>query len=286
MRIAIIIPAHNEEDFIEKTLHSLMRQTYPASRIVVVNDNSSDNTSHIVSSLQAQNRHISLLEHQSTDANIPGSKVIRAFHAGLETINTIDYDIICKFDADLIFPADYLEQLVQVFNSKPKAGIVAGHCTVEQQGNWVVEQLTNKDHVRGALKAYRSDCFKEIGGLKTSIGWDTIDEMVARYHGWEVVTIPGLHVKHLKPTGASYNPSAKYLQGEAFYKMRYGWTLTFITALKMSLNKKNPRIVADYLVGYHKSKNKNLEPLVTEAQGRFIRSYRWKGIFKKLGFKN
>ncbi|MDP5076950.1 MAG: glycosyltransferase, partial [Nonlabens sp.] len=79
MRIAIIIPAHNEEAFIEKTLHSLIRQTYPASRIVVVNDNSSDNTSQIVSNLQAQNRHVSLLEHQSTDANIPGSKVIRAF---------------------------------------------------------------------------------------------------------------------------------------------------------------------------------------------------------------
>lgn len=282
MRIAIIIPAHNEEAFIEKTLHSLIQQTFPASRIVVVNDNSSDNTSQIVSSIQAQNRHISLLEHQSTDANIPGSKVIRAFHAGLETINTIDYDIICKFDADLIFPVDYLEQLVQVFNSKPKAGIVAGHCTVAQQGSWVLEKLTNKDHVRGALKAYRSDCFKEIGGLKTSIGWDTIDEMVARYHGWEVVTIPGLHVKHLKPTGASYNPSARYLQGEAFYKMRYGWTLTLITALKMSWNKKTLTPITDYIIGYKRAKKNNLEPLVTATQGRFIRNYRWNGIKSKL----
>jgi hypothetical protein len=54
------------------------------------------------------------------------------------------------------------------------------------------------------------------GGLKSSIGWDTIDEMLARYYGWKVVTIPDLYVKHLKPTGASYGANSMQLQGEAF----------------------------------------------------------------------
>ncbi|GAK91003.1 hypothetical protein JCM19297_2448 [Nonlabens ulvanivorans] len=40
----------------------------------------------------------------------------------------------------------------------------------------------------------------------------------------------------------------------------------------------------DYLKGYKLAQKKNLEPLVTEDQGRFIRSYRWNGIKSKIGF--
>lgn len=285
MRIAIIIPAYNEEAFIKKTLDSLIAQNLPAQNITIVNDNSTDATASIVQHYSIKNPVISIINNRSENKNIPGSKVINAFKKGLKSLQLEDYDLICKFDADLIFPKEYLAQIVHVFYENPKAGIVAGHCTVKQQGSWVVEDLTNKDHVRGALKAYRTSCFKEIGGLKTSIGWDTIDEMLARFYGWEVITIPRLHVKHLKPTGASYNSTSKYLQGEAFYKMRYGIILTFITAAKMAWNKKNWRLILDYLKGYKLAQKKNLKPLVTAAQGSFIRSYRWNGIKSKLGFK-
>jgi hypothetical protein len=30
----------------------------------------------------------------------------------------------------------------------------------------------------GALKAYRKETFKEIGGLKAQMGWDTVDELL------------------------------------------------------------------------------------------------------------
>jgi glycosyltransferase involved in cell wall biosynthesis len=282
MRIAIILPAHNEASFIIKTLESLVQQSLKPTRIIVVNDNSNDLTAQLVKEFAASYDYINLYNHKSSVANIPGSKVVQAFNAGLNTLEINNYNLICKFDADLIFPLDYLEQITAVFNHNPKAGIVAGHCTVAQDGSWVLEKLTNKDHVRGALKAYRTACFEQIGGLKISIGWDTVDEMLARYHNWEVVTIPRLHVKHLKPTGVSYNPSARYLQGEAFYKMRYGWLLTTITATKMAWNKRDINLVPDYLKGYKLAQKKNLEPLVTASQGRFIRAYRWNGIKAKL----
>jgi glycosyltransferase involved in cell wall biosynthesis len=48
LKYYIVIPAHNEEVFIALTLQSLVEQTVLPSKIVVVNDNSSDATSDIV----------------------------------------------------------------------------------------------------------------------------------------------------------------------------------------------------------------------------------------------
>lgn len=256
MKVAVIIPTYNEERFIAKTLDSLLSQTFKISKILIVNDNSTDGTLQIAQSYQNQHESISVITHQSSDQNIPGSKVINAFNVGLSNIKITDFDIICKYDADLIFPVNYVELMVSRFRESDTNGMVAGHCSIENNTSWELENGTNKDHIRGALKAYRIACFQQIGGLKSSIGWDTIDEMLARYYGWKVVTIPNLLVKHLKPTGASYNSKAKYLQGEAFYKMRYGWWITLITGLKMAWNKKNIRLILDYLKGYKLAQKK------------------------------
>ena len=283
MKIAIIIPAHNEEQFIKLTLDSLAQQTFKAAQIVVVDDNSTDATYAIACSYSTV-LPIKVVKTSSSAQNIPGSKVINAFNYGLSQIDIEDYDIVCKYDSDLIFPDHYLKDVVTRFRESGTTGMAAGHCTIDKEGKWQVENQNNPDHIRGALKAYRTECFKQIGGLKASIGWDTIDEMLARFYGWEVITIAGLHVKHLKPTGAAYNSRSKYLQGEAFYKMRYGRILTFITAAKMAWNKKQFQLITDYLKGYHLAQKKNLAPLITVEQGRFIRNYRWNGIKSKLGF--
>jgi glycosyltransferase involved in cell wall biosynthesis len=289
LKIAIIIPAHNEEQFIHLTLDSLAQQSLAFTQIVVVDDNSTDRTFEIASSYSTS-LPIKVVQTLSSAENVPGSKVIHAFNYGLAQIDLADFDIICKYDADLIFPSDYLEQVIARFGAQPSnskerktIGMVAGHCTIRKEDHWEIENQNNPDHIRGALKAYRRECFEQIGGLQASIGWDTIDEMLARFYGWQVITIPELYVKHLKPTGAAYNSRSKYLQGEAFYKMRYGKLLTFITALKMAWNKKQFQLIPDYLKGYQLAQKKNLAPLVTEEQGCFIRKYRWNGIKSKLG---
>ncbi|BAO56784.1 glycosyltransferase [Nonlabens marinus] len=283
MHIAIVIPAFNEEALIAQTLESLCDQTHPAAQIVVVDDNSTDHTYDIAASFITR-LPLQVIRNSSSAENIPGAKVIQAFKKGLSLLDLSKYDVICKFDADLIFPTDYLEQIVVRFRESDTIGMVAGHCTIEKNGSWVLENQNNPDHIRGALKAYRINCFDAIGGLKTSIGWDTMDEMLARYNGWKVVTIEGLHVKHLKPTGVSYKPKSLRLQGEAFYKMRYGLPLTMITAIKMAFKNNNWRLIGDYLQGYFNAQKSDLDPLMTKDQGRFLRSYRWKGIKSKIGF--
>ena len=48
MKYAVVLPAYNEEDLIEKTLQSLFQQTYPPQEVVVVDDQSTDKTAALV----------------------------------------------------------------------------------------------------------------------------------------------------------------------------------------------------------------------------------------------
>ena len=279
MNFYIVIPAHNEEDSITLTLDSLIKQTLLPKRVVVVNDNSTDSTQKIVEEYIKNHNFISLVNTTSSEKHLPGAKIINAFYKGYETLDD-NYDVICKYDADLIFPDNYLETLALHFKSNNRLGMAAGFCYIERNNEWVLENLTGKDHIRGALKAYRKQCFEDIGKLKQSIGWDTIDELLARYYNWEFTTDESLHVKHLKPTGASYNKASKFMQGEAMYKMRLGFTLTFLTGLKMAYKKKKVSVLKDYISGYFKA-SKNKTPFLTSSdQGQFIRKTRWKGIFR------
>ena len=281
MKIYIVIPAHNEAEFISLTLQSLVDQTVPAEKIVVVNDQSSDATPQIVSEFASKYPSISLVSISSSEEHLPGSKVIRAFSEGYNTLDQ-DFDIICKFDADLIFPNNYLETLVQAFKKNPKTGMFGGFCSIKEGNTWIIENLTDKDHIRGAIKAYRKECFKDINGLKPAMGWDTVDELLAQYHNWHIKTDPTILVKHLKPTGTTYNKASKYKQGEAFYSLRYGFLITFIASAKLAYLKRNFSLFLDYMAGYFQALTNNTTFLLTEDEGRFARKLRWNKMKKKL----
>ena len=285
MDFYIVIPCHNEADFIRQTLDSLVVQTLLPKKIVVVNDQSTDESEQIISAFAKAYPFIELLNTTSSDLHLPGSKVIQAVQKGIHTLDE-DYDIFCKFDADLIFPVNYLETIAQEFEKNPRIGMAGGFCYVEKDDEWQLENLTNKDHIRGALKAYRKECFKQIGGLKLAMGWDTIDELLAKYYNWQVITNENLHVKHLKPTGNTYNKAAQFKQGEAFYGMRYGFWLTLIASSKLAKRKGNITLTGDYLRGYFRAKRAHKEYLVTTQEGSFIRKLRWKGIRSKLGLNS
>lgn len=281
MNFYIVIPAHNEQDTIGLTLDSLISQTLLPKKVIVVNDNSNDDTENILKEYVSKHSFISFVNNHSSQDHLPGTKIINAFYKGYEQLDD-NYDVICKFDADLIFPNNYLEILASHFKEDKNLGMVAGFCYIEKNGEWVIEGLTEKEHIRGALKAYRKDCFSQIGMLKKSMGWDTIDEQLAMFYDWTIKTDPSLHVKHLKPTGANYAKGSKYLQGEALYKLRFGFPLAFLSSLKLAYKKKSIRLFKEYILGYFKALFGNTEFLITKKQGQFIRKRRWKKISKKF----
>lgn len=281
MNYYIVIPAHNEEAFISLTLESLISQTLLPKKVVIVNDNSTDKTAEIVMAFAKENSFISLVNKTSSAIHLPGSKVIQAFQKGFETLDE-NYDVIVKIDADLIFPNNYFETINKHFESDSSIGMVGGFCYIEKNGQWILENLTDKDHIRGALKAYRKEVFKQIGGLKPQMGWDTVDELLCKFYNWKVATDASLQVKHLKPTGANYNKTARYKQGEAFYTLGYGFLITSIASAKLAMMKKRPILFLDYIKGFWKAKAAKTPLLVTAEQAKFIRKYRLKKMKEKI----
>lgn len=251
-------------------------------KVIVVNDASTDGTQKIIQQFSEKHSFIEGIIHNSEALHEPGSKVINAFYKGLETLDQ-NFDFIGKFDADIILPPNYFEKVLALFSLDEKTGIAGGNLFIKKDGKWEYENISKKTKVRGPIKLYRKECFEDIGGLKKSIGWDTVDELLAQYHGWKIKTDTSLHVKHLKPTGKAYSKQSRYKQGEAFYRMRYGFWLTFIASMKLASQKNSLRFFMDCMKGYSKAKDKNVEFIVSQEEGKFIRKLRWNGIKRKIG---
>ena len=284
MNFYIVIPAHNEEKNIAQSLQSIVQQKLKPKKLVVVNDNSSDNTWQIINDFTKRFKWIQKVENKSSNAHLPGLKIINAFYKGYKTLDD-KYDVLCKFDADMVFEQDYLFNLKVNFEKNPSLGMAGGVCYVKKEKVWVLENLNRNDHIRGGIKAYRKNCFLQIGKLKRSIGWDTIDELLAKYYKWEILVDESLKVKHLRPTGGNYSPNAALLQGEATYRMRLGWLLTLIIGLKRALVNQNIRVIWSYLKGYSIAKKNRTPFIVDKSQGKYLRSYRWSGILRRIKFK-
>ena len=132
-----------------------------------------------------------------------------------------------------------MEKLNDRFSSDATLGMFGGVCTIMQNEKWEIEALTNLDHIRGALKAYRKDCFEQIGGLKKAMGWDTLDELLARYYGWKVSVDAELKVQHLKPTGTTYSQKLPLQFGRSVHLMRYRFLISLLAISKLSFKKKS-----------------------------------------------
>jgi len=279
----VVIPIHNEEDFLKNNLDSILEQTLAPKKVILVNDNSTDNTESIIDEYVIKNSVFKKLNSISSTQHMPGSKVVNAFNKGLELLDE-NYDFIVKLDADLILPKNYFEVISSHFRNDKFLGICGGFIYEQNShGVWILNHPMDKDHIRGAIKAYSKDCFKKIGGLKSAMGWDTVDELLAKFHGYTTHTEDRLKVKHLRPTGKAYNAKAKRLQGKAMYSMRYGFIITAIASLKMAMKNKSIKSFWNNMTGFLNASHNQDEYLVTEEEGKFIRNLRWTNIRRKIG---
>ena len=79
MKICIIIPIYNEEERIGIVLEHIINQTNKPSFLIIVDDNSTDNSYQIVSEIIKDYSWIKIIKKISSSFHSPGSKVIEAF---------------------------------------------------------------------------------------------------------------------------------------------------------------------------------------------------------------
>lgn len=271
MRFLIIIPAHNEEDSILLCLNSLAKQTYQNFNCIIVNDGSTDKTKELVENFIKKNTSFRL-KNLDISFHQPGAKVVQTFYRGLEEFYLVDYDVICKFDADIIFPPQYLENINKIYKENPKTGMVSGLVYIQNdKGEWIYENLSSKNHVRGPIKSYRKDCFLAMNGLRSVLGWDNIDVMLAQMNGYEIVTIKNIWVKHLRPTAYKYKSQKAEKLGEYFYNIGLNLPLAMISSAKSSF--KN-RSFSEFFITMKSFLSQNKPLQLTQEEIKFIRNLR------------
>ena len=309
MKFLIIIPAHNEEENILPCLESLKNQTFQDFKCVIVNDGSTDKTQEIVERfIQIPNTKYQILNLTQSEHQ-PGAKVVRTFNKGLETENLENFDVVCKFDADIIFPENYLEKINEVYEKNPKAGMVSGLVYIKKgfvnfvrkplvyaqpdkkdfttsqlydfthQNEWTFENLSSKNHVRGPIKSYRKELFLKMNGLRAVLGWDNIDVMLCKMHGFETVTLQELWVKHLRPTAYKYKSQKAQKLGEYFYNIGLNFPLAAISSAKSSWKNKS---VSEFFITMKSFLKKKNPRVLNQEEIAFIRNLRWKEIKRKL----
>ncbi|KQK24807.1 glycosyl transferase [Chryseobacterium aquaticum] len=283
MKFLIIIPAHNEEDNLPFTLDSLQQQSFEDFKVVIVNDGSTDQTSEVIRKYTDSDSRFETVNLEKS-AHQPGSKVVSAFKNGLKTQNKDDFDIICKFDADIILNENYLSEIEKAFANNPKYGLVGGLLYVEKDEKWVYEGNSNKHHVRGPMKAYRKECFEAMGGLRETLGWDNIDAILLENLGWKEIVLPQLQVKLIKVKGADYTIKPADYYGRYFYFLGLNRFLTYVAAAKEAMKLKSPSFLFQIIGSYEKCKSQNLELKISKYEQEIINKQRW-NMFKKKWFK-
>jgi len=113
--VSIVIPVHNGERFIARTLASAVAQTYDNLEVIVVDDGSTDGTATIVEAAMARNKRIRLF--QMKKSGVAAARNYGISQAGKKLIAPLDAD-------DLWHPEKITLQVKRLQTSSPEVGLV------------------------------------------------------------------------------------------------------------------------------------------------------------------
>jgi len=180
-KVSIIVPAHNEGEYIQSTLESLLEDTYPNKEIIVVDDGSTDDT--YLKAVQYTNR--------------PEVMVLRRERASGRKAKALNYgllfasgEILVAVDGDTIIERGSIRRIVEPLLTNPEVVGVAGNVRVLNKGN-VLTRLQAYEYVvsmemgrrwqgivsgilviPGAFGAFRREIVESLGRMHA----DTVTE--------------------------------------------------------------------------------------------------------------
>ena len=165
MKVSIIVPAYNQQEWIADTLDSVLAQTYPDWECIVMDDGSTDRTLEIAESYSGRDSRIRVFSQVNGGPSNARNNAIK--HSKGEYILPLDAD-------DLISP-QYLELAVKRFSEFPETKLV--YCqadfTGDMSGPWELRPYVYDEFIRincifNACMFRRSD-FDKTGGYDESM---------------------------------------------------------------------------------------------------------------------
>lgn len=230
----LITPVHNEEDFIEQAIESVIAQTILPEKWLIVDDSSTDSTRDIIKKYNDFYDFIKYRYLPRSQIKTYYSRRIHVVLKGIECLKLMKYDYLAVLDADLTLKATYYEGILREFEHNPKLGIASG-TYVNSVGGHIQKVLRDSDNIStpGGLQVFRRECYESIGGhvpLKYG-GSDAMVGILARMNGWETRCFPEYEAVHYRPTGVWGGSSilkARFRQGMQEYDL--GTHLVFMLA--------------------------------------------------------
>jgi cellulose synthase/poly-beta-1,6-N-acetylglucosamine synthase-like glycosyltransferase len=165
-RIAVLVPAYNEETVIVRTIRSVLNSDYKNLRVIVIDDGSSDRTAELAAAAYA--REIAAGRLQVLTKRNEGKAA--ALNYALDRMNE---EIYVGIDADTVIATDAISKLIPHF-ADPGIGAMAGNAKVGNRLNlWTrwqaLEYITSQNFERRAL-----DLFHVVTVVPGAIGaWRT-----------------------------------------------------------------------------------------------------------------
>ena len=123
-KVSVIIPAYNEENYIENCLRSLEKQTFKDFEIIVVDDGSTDKTKSMLERFKEVMVLVGKHAGPGASRNI-GAKKAKG-------------EVLVFVDADMTFDKEYLENLIEpLVNDKKLIGTTHDYEVATNIDNWV-----------------------------------------------------------------------------------------------------------------------------------------------------
>jgi glycosyltransferase involved in cell wall biosynthesis len=178
--VSVIIPAYNAQDFIARTLESVISQSYTNIEILAVDDGSQDKTAEIVESFANKDNRIIILKQKNTG-------VAAARNLAIEKSRG---EYIAPIDADDIWYPQKLEKQVQwMLESDSSVGLVYAWSLHIDENDVIIGQynsylfwnfhsvekeayhgmLLRNIVVNGSTPLIRRSCFEKVGGYNCEL---------------------------------------------------------------------------------------------------------------------
>jgi len=152
--VSILIPLYNHEQFIEKTLNSIIEDSYSNKEIIIINDGSTDNSNNIVNEWIIQHKDVNL-------------KYILRENKGLhKTLNEL-YDLskgkyIINIASDDYLINNTIDKRVELLEKYPNKLMLIGDCiVVDNFNNTVNDSATFSLHSGNKSKYFNDKSLKD-----------------------------------------------------------------------------------------------------------------------------